>query len=166
MTSPEMLETEKKSSGFMSKAKTAVVTALLMALTGAIGYGAGRMQTRSQVSQAENSQQETIEALEGKVQAAEKAVEAAEARSKLNEVRFLLLQSVDELSARNFGTANTQLRLASERLDSVSVSKDAKKLDTLKKALSTEEVNFAVNPVEERRKLVDFANQIDTLLPE
>lgn len=166
MTSPETLETEKKPSGFMSKVKTVVVTALLMALTGAIGYGTGRMQARSQVKQAENSQQGSIEALEAKVKAAEQAVEAAEARSQLNEVRFLLLQSVDELSARNFGTANTQLRLASERLDKVSISKDAKKLDTLKKALATEEVNFAVNPVEERRKLIDFANQIDTLLPE
>lgn len=166
MTSPEVIETEQKSSGFAAKAKTALVTLLLMAITGAIGYGVGRMQMRSQVQQAQTAQNETIAGLEGQIQTAEQAAATAEARSQLNEVRFLLLQSVNELNANNFGNANTQLRLASERLEGVAIAKDPEKLATLKQELSTQEINFAVNPVEQSRALVGFANQINGLLPD
>ncbi|NJR71176.1 MAG: hypothetical protein HC771_22975, partial [Synechococcales cyanobacterium CRU_2_2] len=143
MTSPEVLEPEvEKKSGFASKAKAVLTTLLLMGLTGAAGYGAAWWQTRSQVQALEAGQSQAIAQLEGQVKQAEAAAQAAAARSQLNEVRFSLLESVNELSANNFGTANNQLREASEQLNTVTVAKDPAKLATLKQELAAEEINF------------------------
>ncbi len=166
MRSPEVIETDRRPSGFVSKAKTAFATLLLMALTGAIGYGAALWQMRSQGERVYTSQKKTIAQLEGQIKQAETIAQAAAARSQLSEVRFGLLESVNELSANNFGTANTRLRAASDLLNTVSVAKDPVKLETLKKDLAAEEINFAINPVEQRRKLLDYANQLNVLLPE
>ena len=91
---------------------------------------------------------------------------AAEARSQYLQVQLHLLESIDELEQRNFGNANTQLRLASEMLSNIEISKDAASLSKLQAELSTAEINFAVNPIEQRQLMLSYVEQIETLLPQ
>lgn len=149
-----------------SKAKTVLVGLLLLALGGGIGYGIATLQQQGQVQQIARDKAAADEAAQAALAEAERKVLAAEARSQLTKVQLRLLQSVDELEQRNFGNANTQLRLASETLSAVEVSQEPEQLAALKTELSTAEINFAVNPVEQRRLMLGYAEKIDALLPQ
>jgi len=155
-----------KGGGFLSKVKTILSALLLIAVSGGIGYGVGILQNRGQVKQVREEQAAALTEVETQLTAAEAQVAAAEARSEYTRVQLRLLESIDELEQRNFGNANTQLRLASETLGKIEISKDPEALAALKEELSTAEINFAVNPVEQRRLMLGYAEQIEGLLPE
>ncbi len=157
---------ERKGNGFMAKVKTLVSALLLIAVSGGIGYGVGRLQSNLQVKQARNDKAAALATIDTQLSEANTKVAAAEARSEYAQVQLRLLESIDELEQRNFGNANTQLRLASETLSSIEISQNVEKLAELKEELSTAEINFAVNPVEQRKLMLSYSEKIETLLPE
>ena len=152
--------------GFMAKVKTLLSALLLIAISGGVGYGVGRFQSNLQVKQAQADQATALADVDSQLSEANAKVAAAEARSEYAQVQLRLLESIDELEQRNFGNANTQLRLASETLSSIEISQDLEQLAELKEELSTAEINFAVNPVEQRKLMLSYSETIEKLLPE
>ncbi len=157
---------ERKGNGFMAKVKTFLSALLLIAISGGLGYGVGRLQSNLQVKQARTDKAAALENVETQLSEANAKVAAAEARSDYAQVQLRLLEGIDELEQRNFGNANTQLRLASETLSKIEISRNPEKLAELQAELSTAEINFAVNPVEQRKLMLGYNEQIDALLPE
>ncbi|NJN30084.1 MAG: hypothetical protein HC824_06285 [Synechococcales cyanobacterium RM1_1_8] len=139
---------------------------MLIALSGGIGYGVGLMQTRSQIQAVTTEKDGAIAEVQTQLTAAEATAAAATARSDYSQVQLTLLKAMDELEQRNFGNANTQLRLASETLGKIELSKDPTTLAKLKQELANAEINFAVNPVEQRKLMLGYSEQINALLPE
>jgi hypothetical protein len=156
----------KKSGGFLSKVKTLISALLLIAISSGIGYGVGVFQSRSQIKKIQTEQKTALAEAQTQIEAAQSKVGAAEARSQLTQVRLGLLESVNELDQNNFGNANTLLRQASETLNKIEISKNPEMLAKLKEELSTAEINFAVNPVEQRKLMLNYSKQIEALLPE
>jgi len=152
--------------GFVSKVKTVLSALLLIAISGGIGYGAGILQGRLQVKQAREEKTAALADVDAQLNDANAKVAAAEARSEYTKVQLRLLESVDELEQRNFGDANTQLRLASETLAKIEISRDPEQLAALKEEMSTMEVNFAGNPTELRNVMLGYSERIEGLLPE
>ena len=156
----------KRGNGFLSKVKTFLSALLLIAVSGGVGYGVGVLQSNLQVKQARKEQATALAEAETQLSEANAKVAAAEARSEYTKVQLRLLESVDELEQRNFGDANTQLRLASETLSNIQISRDPEQLATLQEELSTMEINFAGNPAELRNVLLSYSERIEELLPE
>lgn len=157
---------ERKGGGFLAKVKTFFSALLLIAISGGIGYGAGILRGNLQVKQARQEKVAALADVDSQLSEANAKVAAAEARSEYAQVQLRLLEGVDELEQRNFGNANTQLRLASETLSQIEISKSPEQLAELKEELSTAEINFAVNPVEQRKLMLSYSEKIEELLPE
>lgn len=154
-----------KGGGFMAKMKTLLSALLLIAVSSGIGYGVGRVQSNLKVKQAQTDKATALADVESQLSEANGKVAAAEARSEYAQVQLRLLESIDELEQRNFGNANTQLRLASETLGKIEISQNPEQLAELKEELSTAEINFAVNPVEQRKLMLSYSEKIESLLP-
>ena len=163
--SPEK-KSKTKSGGFLDKVKTVFSALLLIAISGGIGYGAGILQGRVQVKQARADKETALAEVQTQLSEADEKVAAAEARSNYAQVQLRLLEGIDELEQRNFGNANTQLRLASETLSNIEISSDPDQLAALQEELSTAEINFAVNPVEQRKLMLSYVEKIEGLLVE
>lgn len=155
-----------KSGGFLSHLKTLLGALLLIAISSGIGYGVGIFQSRSQIQKIQAEQKTALAEAQTQIEAAQSQVGAAEARSQLTQARLSLLESVNELDQNNFGNANTLLRQSSETLNKIEISTNPEMLAKLKEDLSTAEINFAVNPVEQRKLMLNYSKQIEALLPE
>ncbi|TVQ65434.1 MAG: hypothetical protein EA366_00085 [Spirulina sp. DLM2.Bin59] len=149
------------SSGSHWLLKTKLVTGAIaiLVISGAAGYGIGRWQNQQLIRQQ-------AEAYEMERETLTTELAAMATRSQLIEVRLLLLTSVDALEQRNFGAANTHLRRASETLDPIESSLDSEELAAVKQELSTLEINYTINPAEQRNLLVNLSDRLEALIPE
>lgn len=168
--SPEAVAEEgperHRGSGVLTQVKTFLSALLLIAISGGIGYGIGFFQTRSQIEQVTARKDAALAELQAQLTAAQTQATAAEARSELAQVRLLLLESIGELDQNNYGNANAKLRAAEQTLNPITISRDSAQLAQLKADISATEVNLVVNPVELRKTLRDYSEQINGLLPE
>ncbi len=148
-------------SGFswLLKAKIAGGAIAILVISGGAGYGIGRWQNQQLIRQQAEAHETEREALTTELA-------AMATRSQLIEVRLLLLTSVDALEQRNFGAANTHLRRASETLDPIESSLDPQELAALKQELATLEINYTVNPAEQRNILINLSDRLEALIPE
>ena len=85
------------------------------------------------------------------------------------QARAALYHCAVDLDQRNFGTANTRLQEAStalSKIEDTSGSLDTQKISSLQKNISQANINVAVNLEKQRRQVLNYVTQLNTLIPE
>lgn len=146
------------------QAKKILLGFFVMAIAGAVLYGLGWQQGRSQ---AQSSQQK-LKSLEKELQVSQGQVNSLKNRNSLTQARAALLQTAVDLDQRNFGVANTNLQVAATALSQIQRSDniDMAKLTELQKNIAQTNINVAVNLEEQRQKILIFVSDLNKLIPD
>lgn len=158
-------EPQRSESSFGSKLKTAFTTLLLMAIATGAGYGAAWWQGNTKLADQKANHDQQATQLQTQLKQANDSISAAQSTSQIMQARAALLQAAYDLDQRNFGNANTQVADATRALETITLSANPDQLKTLKEELSTVEINFVINPEEQKKRLLGFANQLLALQP-
>lgn len=150
---------------FGAKVKQFFNILLLMAIAGGALYGFGWWQGNVKLSDQKAEHDRALTGSQEEALQAQTALRTEQSKSRLLLARAALLQAAFELDDRNFGTANTQVQDAVKAIAEVTESTQPDKLKAMQQELGTIEINFAINPEAQKKRLVALANQITPLLP-
>lgn len=143
------------------KIKIYLIGALVVFVLGVILYFIGLMAGKTQMAAQEAKFGVERNGLQSQVKTAETARDAALDRSAMMETRSALYRTAIDLDARNFGTANNHLKEAATALASVKGSDTS----ALQQEISATDLNVAVNLGDQRKKVLDFAEQLNKMMP-
>ena len=138
-----------------------------IALLVALGlYGFGRYQGNAELNTQRTEYEGKLKSSQDELAKAQAQVLAAQNRAYLMEARAALYRSATDLDSRNFGTANSHLQEASAALGKVDQSgSDGAQLQALQRSISTKNINVAINLGSQRAQVIEFAKQLNALIP-
>ena len=144
-----------------NKFKSYLIGAGIVLLLGAILYFVGLQSGKSQLASQKAAFDMERNGLQSKVTSAESERVVALNRAAMMEARAALYRTAIDLDARNFGTANTHLKEAASALGNVQHPGVA----PLRDQISATDLNVAVNLGEQRVSVLNFAEQLNKLMP-
>lgn len=151
---------DNKGSGF-SKFKKILIGIVIATIAGAVLYGAGWWQGRSQFASDD-------EPLKRELQQTKEQLITERNRTYLMEARGDLYDVTVNLDERNFGMANTRLQEAAAALGKVEDTDDnlnISKIQELQQAVAKKNINVAVNLEQQRNTVLSYINVLNGLIP-
>lgn len=145
------------------------IAAVAGVLLAAMFYVVGRWQERGRAEAAREEWIAQAASLEQEVARTRESLSAAETRIALLRARALLFEAALELERRNFGTANERLNAAAARLSALrgeAPGVDSAALEQLRQQIATTDLRVASNLAGQRARVLEFASQIASLLPQ
>ncbi len=150
---------------FGKKFKRFVTTLGIAAIAGGIGFGAGWWQGETRLADQKSSYDKNVTEITDQLKRTQTSLKTEQSKNQIQLARAAFLQAAAELEQRNFGSANSQIQDANKALTDVQESANAEQFNVLKDEASTIEINFAVNPEEQRKRILALANKLTQLLP-
>lgn len=158
----EVKTTDKTNKGSaFSKFKKILIGVVLVTITGAVLYGAGWWQGRSQFSSDDDQ-------IKLELQQTKEQLITATNRAYLMEARGDLYDTTVNLDLRNFGVANTRLQEAAAALGKVedaSGTLNINKIKELQNAIAKKNINVAVNLEQQRKTVLSYIQDLNKLIP-
>ena len=147
--------------GAAGKAKLILIGVVAVLVLGAILYFVGLQAGRAQLADQAAKFGVERNGLQSQVKTAETARDAARDRAAMMEARAAGYRTAIDLDARNFGTANTHLKEAGAALGRVTKPGT----ESLRGEIEGTDLNVAVNLSGQRAKVLDFADQLNKMMP-
>jgi hypothetical protein len=150
---------------FGTKFKRFVTTLGIAAIAGGIGFGVGWWQGDVRLGEQKSSYDKTVAEVTDQLKRTQVGLKIEQSKSRMALARAALLQAAAELEQRNFGSANSQVQDAVQALAEVQESANGEQFNVVKEDVGTIEINFAINPEEQKKRILGLANKLTQLLP-
>ena len=144
-----------------SKIKLYLIGAGVVVLLGAVLYFVGLQAGKTEVATQKAAFDVERNGLQSQITTANGERDAARERAALMEARGALYRAALDLDARNFGTANNNLKQAAAALQGV--QKPA--VEPIRGQIAATDLNVAVNLGDQRAKVLALAEQLNRAAP-
>ncbi len=145
--------------------KWAIIAAIAI-LVAAILYGVGRFQGNAALNSQRAEYETKLNTAQADAQKAQSQLIEAKNRGFLMEASAALYRTATDLDSRNFGTANTHLQEAATALSRVeNAGADGAQISQLQRDIASKNINVAINLGSQRAQVIDFAKQLNALIP-
>lgn len=151
-----------------SKFKLIFIGIVVALVLGAALYGFGFFRGNAQLAAQKADSESRIQLLQNQLGEKQGELSVVQNRVHLMQARAELYRTALDLERRNFGIANTHLKDSAALLSHLESTPgiDVEKLSALRDAVAKTDINVAVDLEAQRNTVLDFAAQLEALVPQ